>query len=50
LLERGLRLVFESGWPIADGAADLGIRGESLRQRVRRAEAGSGGAAISHHC
>jgi transposase len=41
LLERGVRLVFESGRPIAHVAADLGIGAETLRKRVRQAEADS---------
>lgn len=40
LLERGARLVFESGRPVAHVAAELGIGPESLRKRVRQAEAG----------
>jgi transposase len=40
LLERGVRLVFESGRPIAQVARDLGVHPEALRLRVRRAEAG----------
>src|SRR6266705_2881416 len=42
LLERGVRLVFESGRPIAHVAADLGVGAETLRKRVRQAEADSG--------
>jgi transposase len=42
LLERGVRLVFESGRPIAQVARDLGIHREMLRLRVRRAEADGG--------
>ena len=42
LLERATRLVFESGRPIAHVAADLGIGPESLRKRVRQAEADGG--------
>jgi transposase len=42
LLERGVRLVFESGRPIAHVAADLGIHHEALRKRVRQAEADGG--------
>ena len=42
LLERGARLVFESGRPIAHVAADLGIHPEALRKRVRQAEADAG--------
>jgi transposase len=43
LLERGARLVFESGRPIAQVAADLGVHREALRKRVRQAEADAGG-------
>ena len=39
LLERGVRLALESGRPIAHVAADLGIHSETLRKRVRQAEA-----------
>jgi transposase len=42
LLERGVRLVFESGRPIAHVAADLGVHPEALRKRVRQAEADTG--------
>src|SRR3954451_13595151 len=42
LLDRGVRLVFESGRPIAHVARDLGISSEVLRKRVRQAEADSG--------
>jgi transposase-like protein len=42
LLERGVRLVFESGRPIAGVARDLGVGAEVLRKRVRQAEADSG--------
>jgi transposase len=42
LMERGVRLVFESGRPIARVAADLGVHPEALRKRVRQAEADSG--------
>jgi transposase len=38
----GVRLVFESGRPIAHVAADLGVHPETLRKRVRQAEADSG--------
>jgi hypothetical protein len=37
-----LRLVFESGRPIAHVARDLGIHSESLRKWVRQAEADAG--------
>ena len=42
LRERAVRLVFESGRPIAHVAADLGIHRESLRGWVRQAEANAG--------
>jgi transposase len=42
LLERGTRLVFESGRPIAQVAADLGVPAEALRKYVRRVEANEG--------
>src|SRR4051794_19168207 len=42
LLDRGVRLVFESGRPIAHVARDLGITAEVLRKRVRQAEADNG--------
>ena len=42
LIDRGVRLVFESGRPIAQVAADLGMHPEALRKRVRQAEADSG--------
>ena len=42
LLERGVRLALESGRPIAHVAADLGIHPETLRKRVRQAEADGG--------
>jgi transposase len=42
LRERAVRLVFESGRPIAQVAADLGIHREALRKWVRQAEADSG--------
>jgi transposase len=43
LRERAVRLVFESGRPIAHVAKDLGIKYESLRLWVRQAEADAGG-------
>jgi transposase len=43
LRERAVRLVFESGRPIAHVANDLGIHREALRQWVRQAEADGGG-------
>jgi transposase len=42
LLDRGARLVFESGRPIAHVAADLGIPAETLRLHVRRVEVDTG--------
>ena len=39
---RAVRTVLESGRPIAHVAADLGIHPETLRKRVRQAEADSG--------
>ena len=42
MLERGVRLAIESGRPIAHVADDLGIHHETLRERVRQAEADEG--------
>jgi transposase len=42
LVERGIRMVFESGRPIAHVAADLGVPSETLRKRVRQAEVEEG--------
>jgi transposase len=42
LIARGIRLAQESGRPIAHVAADLGIHPETLRKRVRQAQADSG--------
>jgi transposase len=42
LLDRGVRLVFESERPIAEVARDLGVHPEALRKRVRQTEADSG--------
>jgi transposase len=39
LRDRAMRMVFESGRPIAHVAADLGIHREALRKWVRAAEA-----------
>ena len=41
LMDRGVRLVFESKRPIAHVAADPGVHPEALRKRVRQAEADS---------
>ncbi|MBA2360363.1 MAG: transposase [Actinobacteria bacterium] len=42
MIDRGVRLALESERPIAQIAADLGIHPETLRKRVRQAEADSG--------
>ncbi len=42
LRERAVRLVFESGRPIAHVARDLGVHKEALRTWVRQARADSG--------
>ena len=42
LMDRGVRLVMESGRPIAEVAGDLGVHPEALRKRVRRAQADAG--------
>lgn len=42
LLERGARMVFESGRPIAHVARDLGVHHETLRKWVRQTEANEG--------
>ncbi len=42
LRERAVRLVFESGRPVAQVAKDLGVGPESLRSWVRQAEADAG--------
>jgi len=42
LMERAVRLVIESGRPVASIARDLGVGHEALRKRVRRAEADAG--------
>ena len=42
LLDRGARLVFESGRPVKHVADDLGISQEVLRRHVREAEADVG--------
>jgi transposase-like protein len=42
LIERGVRLALESGRPIAHVAADLGMHPETLRKKVRQAQADSG--------
>ena len=42
LRERAVRLVFDSGRPIAQVAKDLGVHREALRLWVRQAEADAG--------
>jgi transposase len=42
LRERAVRLVFESGRPIAQVARDLNVHKEALRHWVRQAEADAG--------
>jgi transposase len=42
LIQRGIRLVFQSGRPIAHVAKDLGLPAETLRKRVRQAQADQG--------
>jgi transposase len=42
LLDRGARMVADSGRPIAHVARDLGIHPETLRKWVRQAEADEG--------
>ena len=42
LVDRGVRLAIESGRPVAHVAADIGLPAETLRKRVRQAEADQG--------
>jgi len=42
LIARGVRLALESGRPIAQVAMDLGMHPETLRRRVRQAQADGG--------
>jgi transposase len=42
LLDRGARVVIESGRPIAQVARDLGVPAETLRRYVRQVEADEG--------
>lgn len=42
LIDRGVRLAIESGRPIAHVAKDIGVPSETLRKRVRQAEADQG--------
>jgi len=42
LIARGVRLAIESGRPVAHVARDIGLPTETLRKRVRQAEADGG--------
>jgi transposase len=42
LIQRGVRLVLESGRPVAHVARDIGLPAETLRKRVRQVEADEG--------
>lgn len=42
LIRRGVRLVLESGRPVAHVARDIGLPAETLRKRVRQVEADEG--------
>jgi transposase len=42
LVDRGVRLAIESGRPISHVAADIGLPAETLRKKVRQAEADQG--------
>jgi transposase len=42
LVQRGVRLAIESGRPIAHIAQDIGLPSETLRKRVRQAQADQG--------
>lgn len=42
LVDRGVRLALESGRPIAHIAGELGLPAETLRRKVRQAEADQG--------
>ncbi len=42
LIDRGVRLAIESGRPVAHIATELGLPVETLRKRVRQAEADQG--------
>ena len=42
LIDRGVRLVIGSGRPVAHIAAEIGLPAETLRKRVRQAEADQG--------
>jgi transposase len=42
LIDRGVRLAVESGRPVSHVAAEIGLPAETLRKRVRQAEADQG--------
>jgi transposase len=42
LIDRGVRLAIESGRPISHVAKDIGLPAETLRKKVRQAEADEG--------
>jgi transposase len=42
LVQRGVRLALAGDWPIAHIAHDLGMHPETLRKKVRQAEADAG--------
>lgn len=42
LIDRGVRLAIESGRPVSRVAAELGLPAETLRKKVRQAEADQG--------
>ena len=42
LIDRGVRLAIESGRPISHVAKDIGLPSETLRKKVRQAEADGG--------
>ena len=42
LIQRGVRLVLESGRPVSHVARDIGLPAETLRKRVRQVEADEG--------
>ena len=42
LIDRGVRLALESGRPISHVAKDIGLPAETLRKKVRQAEADEG--------
>ena len=42
MIDRGVRLAIESGRPVSHIAAEIGLPSETLRKRVRQAEADEG--------